>query len=324
MRALVTGGAGFIGSNLVDALLDEDHEVAVIDNLSTGRIGNLALARERGAVLHEVDILDAEAVADIAADLRPDAIFHLAAQIDVRRSVSEPAFDARVNVEGTINMLEAARRSEAARFVFVSTGGAIYGDAAVIPTPEETYPKPMSGYGQSKFCAECYCGLYARLYGLPAVTLRLGNVYGPRQDPLGEAGVVAIFCGKLLDGATARVNGDGNQTRDYIFVGDVVQALLAAQKRHVSGEINIGTGIETSVLEVLAGLRALAGPQGLPAEHGPALLGELTRSCLDVRRARQLLEWHANTSLYDGLSLTLAATRADIAAGRDERKSGDS
>jgi nucleoside-diphosphate-sugar epimerase len=188
MRALVTGGAGFIGSNLVDALLDRGDEVTVVDNLATGRIGNLDGARRRGISFHEVDITDAEGVAKVFAGARPDIVFHLAAQIDVRKSIEDPSWDAGVNVGGTINVLEAARRSGVARVVNTSTGGAIYGDVEPIPTPETVAPRPMAAYGTSKLCAETYCGWFERLYGLSAVTLRYGNVYGPRQDPLGEAG----------------------------------------------------------------------------------------------------------------------------------------
>src|SRR3954471_5557209 len=215
MRALVTGGAGFIGSNLVDALLDRGDEVAVVDDLSTGRAENLDGARRRGIAFHEADIRDAARLQDIFGGARPDIVFHLAAQIDVRKSIDDPAWDAGVNVIGTINVLESARRAGVARVVNTSTGGAIYGDVEVIPAPESTPPRPMAAYGQSKFCAEAYCGWYERLYGLSAVTLRYGNVYGPRQDPHGEAGVVAIFCGKLLAGERPVIYGDGRQTRDY-------------------------------------------------------------------------------------------------------------
>src|SRR6476661_1008886 len=243
MRTLVTGGAGFIGSNLVDALLARGDEVVVIDDLSTGRETNLDGARAKGADLIKADIREAGQIARIVAEAAPETVFHLAAQIDVRRSVSDPAADARINVEGTINVLEAARRANVARLVNTSTGGAIYGDVETIPSPESTPPAPMAGYGTSKFCAEQYCNLYARLHGLRTVTLRYGNVYGPRQDPLGEAGVIAIFCGKVMDGGRPRIYGDGRQTRDYVYVGDVVAANIAAsEKRHVRGAVNIGTG----------------------------------------------------------------------------------
>ncbi len=321
MRALVTGGAGFIGSNLVDALLDAGHEVEIFDNLVTGRRSNLDAAIERGAVLHELDIADAPAVAQQMQRFAPEAVFHLAAQIDVRKSVADPAFDARVNVEGTINLLEAARAAGARRFVFSSTGGAIYGETEVLPSPEMLEPRPEAPYGQSKFCAERYLQLHERLYGLSSVALRYGNVYGPRQDPLGEAGVVAIFCGKLLAGEAATVYGDGRQTRDYVYVGDVVRANLAAvAASEIRGEVNIGTGQEVSVLDLVAALNDLAAETGFRVEHAPARAGEVQRSCLDVTRAREVLGWMAQMELAEGLRITLEATgdaRAPIAGTND-------
>ncbi len=310
MRAIVTGGAGFIGSNLVDALLDEGAEVDVVDTLVTGRRSNLeAGALDRGARLHEVDITDAGALAALVADIAPDVIFHLAAQIDVRKSIDDPAFDATVNVVGTINVLEAARAAKVGRVVNTSTGGAIYGDASRIPTPEDEEPKPMAAYGQSKFCAERYLGWSQRLYGTSCVTLRLGNVYGPRQDPLGEAGVVAIFCGKLRSGDRPVIYGDGTQTRDYVYVGDVVRAQLAAAQAEVLGEINVGTGRESSVLDIVEAMKALE-PEAAAAFQPifeEARLGELQRSCLDVGRARETLGFTAQMSLRDGLRATLEA-----------------
>jgi UDP-glucose 4-epimerase len=314
MRALVTGGAGFIGSNLVDALLARGDEVVVIDDLSTGRESNLDGARGKGAELVHVDIRDAERIAQVVAEARPETIFHLAAQIDVRKSVSEPGWDASINVEGTANVLEAARRAGVQRVVNTSTGGAIYGDVDTIPSPESTPPAPMAGYGTSKFCAEQYCSLYARLHGLSTVTLRYGNVYGPRQDPLGEAGVIAIFCGRLMDGGRPRIYGDGRQTRDYVYVGDVVAAnLAAAGNRHVGGAVNIGTGSETSVLDLVAILRREGGRDDFEPEFAEARLGEIERSCLDVSRAREELGWEAKTSLSDGIRATLDAARVELA-----------
>jgi UDP-glucose 4-epimerase len=314
MRALVTGGAGFIGSNLVDALLERGDEVVVIDDLSTGRESNLDGARAKGAELIGADIRDAERIAQAIAEARPETIFHLAAQIDVRKSVSEPGWDASINVEGTANVLEAARRAGVQRVVNTSTGGAIYGDVDTIPSPESTPPAPMAGYGTSKFCAEQYCSLYARLHGLSTVTLRYGNVYGPRQDPLGEAGVIAIFCGRLMDGGRPRIYGDGRQTRDYVYVGDVVAAnLAAAGTRHVGGAVNIGTGSETSVLDLVAILRREGGRDDFEPEFAEARLGEIERSCLDVSRAREQLGWEAKTSLSDGIRATLDAARVELA-----------
>jgi UDP-glucose 4-epimerase len=310
MRALVTGGAGFIGSNLVDALLDQGAEVDVVDTLVTGRRSNLEGALGRGARLHEVDITDADALTALVADIAPEVVFHLAAQIDVRRSIEDPAFDAGVNVVGTINVLEAARQARVGRVVNTSTGGAIYGDAKRIPTPEDEPPLPMAAYGQSKFCAERYLGWYSRLYGQSNVTLRLGNVYGPRQDPKGEAGVIAIFCGLIREGGRPKIYGDGKQTRDYIYVGDVVRAQLAAAEAEVGGEINVGTGRETSVLDLVAVMKELVpeAAETFEPQFEPARLGEIERSCLDVTRAREVLAFEAQTSLRDGMRATLDAT----------------
>jgi UDP-glucose 4-epimerase len=313
MRALVTGGAGFIGSHLVDALLDRGDEVAVVDDLSTGKRENLAGALARGGELHEVDIRDAPALRDVVAARRPDIVFHLAAQMDVRKSIEDPAWDAGINVVGTINVLEASRLSGVRRVVNTSTGGAIYGDVDVMPTPESVPPRPMSAYGQSKFCAEAYCGWYERLYGLSSVTLRYGNVYGPRQDPHGEAGVIAIFCGKLLAGERPRIFGDGRQTRDYTYVGDIVAANLAAAAHpEAHGAYNAGTGVEASVLEVVAALREAAGVEQFEPEFAPARAGELQRSSLDVTRARAELGFSAETDLVSGLRPTLEWARAGV------------
>jgi UDP-glucose 4-epimerase len=314
MRTLVTGGAGFIGSNVVDALLARGDEVVVVDDVSTGRESNLEGARAKGAELVRADIRDGVRIAQIVGDAAPEAIFHLAAQIDVRKSVDDPGWDASINVEGTANVLEAARKAGVARFVNTSTGGAIYGDVDTIPSPESTPPAPMAGYGTSKFCAEQYCDLYARLHGLSTVTLRYGNVYGPRQDPLGEAGVIAIFCGKLMDGGRPTIYGDGRQTRDYVFVGDVVAAnLAAADKRDVGGAVNVGTGRETSVLDLVAILQQEGGREDFEPDFAEARLGEIERSCLDVTRARDELGWEARTSLNDGMRATLDAARVELA-----------
>jgi UDP-glucose 4-epimerase len=311
MRALVTGGAGFIGSNLVDALLDQGAEVDVVDTLVTGRRSNLEeSALGRGARLHEVDITDKQALTELVGDVAPDVIWHLAAQIDVRKSIEDPAFDATVNVVGTVNVLEAARVAGVGRVVNTSTGGAIYGDADVIPSPETTTPLPMAAYGQSKFCAERYLGWYGRLYQQSNVTLRLGNVYGPRQDPKGEAGVIAIFCGKLREGSTPTIYGDGKQTRDYVYVGDVVRAQLAAGQSSVTGEINVGTGRETSVLDIVEVIKELEpdAAASFEPEFAEGRLGEIERSVLDVARAREELGFVAETDLRTGMRATLDAT----------------
>jgi UDP-glucose 4-epimerase len=307
MRCLVTGGAGFIGSNLVDALLARGDEVTVVDDLSTGRRVNLEAALAAGAELAELDIRDGAALSDLAKERRPERIFHLAAQIDVRKSIEDPAFDAAINVGGTANVLEAARVSDCGRVVFISTGGAIYGEGEgqQLPLPEDAPIAPMSAYGQSKYAAEGYLALYERLYGLSGVSLRLGNVYGPRQDPLGEAGVIAIFCGRLEQGGRPTIFGDGTQTRDYIYVGDVVSAAIAAGESTVSGPINIGTGRETTVLELAEALRELGGAESFEPELAPPRTGEVQRVAIDARRAERELGWRAEVGLEDGLRLTL-------------------
>jgi UDP-glucose 4-epimerase len=304
---LVTGGAGFIGSNLVDALVARGDEVTVVDDLSSGRRVNLEGALGAGAELVELDIRDAAGLAALAREQRPEAVFHLAAQIDVRKSLEDPAFDAAVNVGGTANLLEAARAAGTRRVVFVSTGGAIYGEGEgqQLPLDEDTAIAPLSAYGQSKYAAEGYLALYERLYGLSTMALRLGNVYGPRQDPLGEAGVIAIFCGLVRSGGHPLVFGDGTQTRDYLYVGDVVAAALAAAGSSVTGPVNLGTGIETSVLELIEILGRLGDSDGFEAELAPARAGEVQRIALDAARAERELGWSAATSLEDGLRLTL-------------------
>jgi UDP-glucose 4-epimerase len=302
VRAVVTGGAGFIGSNLVDALLARGDEVTVLDDLSTGRRENLAGALASGAALREASITDPAAVASVFEEARPEAVYHLAAQIDVRRAVEDPALDATINVAGTAILLEAARRSGVARFLFACTGGAIYGDTDVVPTPEDVPRRPLSPYGTSKAAAEDYLALYERLHGLPTLSLRLANVYGPRQDPRGEAGVIAIYCGAAVDGRRAVVYGDGRQTRDFVFVGDVVAAFMAGADSDAVGHCNIATGRETTVLELAETLR-------LDTVLEPERPGEVRRSCLDPSRARELIGWEARTSLDEGLARTLEAAR---------------
>ena len=308
MRALVTGGSGFIGSNLVDALLDRGDEVTVLDDLSTGRRENLTLALNAGAELVELDIRDAEAVVGLAQRVAPEVIFHLAAQIDVRKSAADPAFDARINVEGTINVLEAARGAGGQRVVNTSTGGAIYGEGRILPAPEDHPVAPEAPYGQSKFAAEGYCDLYARLHGLSTISLRYGNVFGPRQDPLGEAGVIAIFCGRLLADERPTIFGDGRQTRDYVYVGDVVEANLAAAESEFAGPVNIGRGEPVSVLDLVAALGRLAG-RDLDPELAPRRPGELQDIHLDTSRARVELNWKARVGLEEGLERTLGSLR---------------
>jgi UDP-glucose 4-epimerase len=239
---------------------------------------------------------------------RPEVVFHLAAQIDVRKSATDPAADARINVEGTINVLEAARAAGVRRFVNTSTGGAVYGEGRIVPAPEEHPVAPEAPYGQSKFAAEGYCELFRRLHGLSTVSLRYGNVYGPRQDPLGEAGVIAIFCGRLIAGERPIVFGDGLQTRDYVHVDDVITANLAAVDSDSPGPYNVGTGVETTVLELVDALAPHASAPFEP-DHQPARPGEVRRIALDCTRAREELGWEAMVGLEDGLTQTLESVR---------------
>jgi UDP-glucose 4-epimerase len=294
LRAIVTGGAGFIGSHVVGALRDRGDDVLVLDDLSSGRRENVP-----GAQLEVVDIRE-------PLDDRfegAEVCFHLAAQVDVRVAVARPDHDAQTNVLGTINVLEAARR-HGTQIVFASTGGAIYGECDG-PAPEDAPRRPFSPYGVSKLAAEEYLAAYNRLYGTSHVSLRYGNVYGPRQDPHGEAGVVAIFFGRLAEGERARIFGDGSQTRDYVYAGDVARATLAAVGKE-GGVFNVGTGIETSVLELYELCRRVAGSE-LDAEHADARLGEVQRSVLDVSRAERELGWRPEIGFEDGLRRTWEA-----------------
>jgi UDP-glucose 4-epimerase len=296
VRAVVTGGAGFIGSNVVDALLERGDEVHVLDDLSRGKRENVA----DGVQLHEGDIR--RDAASVFAEVRPDVCFHLAAQIDVRVSVERPELDADVNVVGTLQVLEAARE-HGTKLVFSSTGGAIYGECEG-PAPEDHPRVPLAPYGVSKLAAEEYIAAYNRLYGSTHVSLRYGNVYGPRQDPHGEAGVVAIFMNALRDGRTPHIYGDGSQTRDYVFVGDVVAATVAAAE-HGGGVFNVGTGVETSVLDLYERIQRAAEIER-PAEHAEPRAGELQRSVLDPSLAERELGWKPERSLDEGLAATWA------------------
>jgi UDP-glucose 4-epimerase len=309
MRVLITGGAGFIGSHLTDALLARDDEVSVVDDLSAGRESRL----DERAVLHKLSITDAGPLAEIVSRERPELICHLAAQIDVRASVALPANDAQTNVVGTVNVLEAARAADV-RVLMCSTGGALYGKDAPIPSMEDVLPLPESPYGVAKYCAEQYLDLYNRLHGTRHSVLRLANVYGPRQDPTGESGVIPIFCSRLLAGQQPVIYGDGSQTRDYVYVGDAVAAFLAAADRGRPGSWNIGTGTEVSVLDLAAMIGAAAG-RGAEPQFAPSRPGELQRSALAVQRAARDLGWQARTALADGV----AAVYRWIEAGAPER-----
>jgi UDP-glucose 4-epimerase len=299
MHVLVTGGAGFIGSHIVDQVIAAGHKVTIVDNLVTGR---RALAHPQAA-LHVIDIRD-PGLGAIFEDFRPEVVVHAAAQVSVSRSVADPMTDAAVNVLGTIALLEHCRRTNVRRIVYVSTGGAAYGDTDIVPTPETHPARPISPYGISKVTAERYVDLWRDLTGGEAIVLRLANVYGPRQNAEGEAGVVAIFTERARRGQACIVNGDGEQTRDFVFVTDVAEAVLRAVERPRVGDVvNIATGRETSVNQLVAELRSAMG-EALVVEHGPSRPGEQRRSVLDARRAAQELGWVATTSLLEGLRLT--------------------
>lgn len=316
VKTLITGGAGFIGSHLADGLLARGDDVTVFDNLSSGNKKNLEGALEHGAKLMVGDINDGAEVGQAVAEAKPEIVFHLAAQGEVRRSIEDPAFDATANVVGMVNMLEAAWQAGARRIVFASSGGAIYGEGSDIPLPaDESAPlAPLCPYGQSKLAGEGYLGLYRRMYGLSSVALRFANVYGPRQNPKGEAGAVAIFGELLLEGKRPVVFGDGTQTRDFVYIDDLIEAILAASVAELEGPVNLGTGVETSLLELLETLAAagtaLNGdrPEG---SFGPvfneARQGEVKRIAVNPARAAEVLGWTASTPLEDGLVSTLRA-----------------
>jgi UDP-glucose 4-epimerase len=295
MRAIVTGGAGFIGSHVAEALVGRGDDVHVLDDLSKGRRENVPA----GATLHAADIRRPDEVFDA---MRPELVLHLAAQADVRTSVERPDYDADVNVLGTLRILEAARRHHA-QVVFASTGGAIYGECTG-PAPETAERRPLAPYGASKLCGEEYLATWNRLYGTNHVSLRFGNVYGPRQEPHGEAGVVAIFLGLLRTGGTPKIYGDGLQTRDYVYVADAVAAVLAAAG-HDGGVFNVGTGVETSVLELYDAIQRACGVEREPS-FVEARLGEVQRSVLDVSHAARELGWRPETALAEGLAKTWA------------------
>lgn len=311
MRILVTGGAGFIGSHTVDALIAaQAHEVAVVDDLSAGKRDQV----NRAARFHHADVRDAAAVERIMAQERPEVMLHFAAQMDVRRSVADPAFDAEVNLVGFLNLMEAGRRHGLRRVVFASTGGAIYGEQDAFPADESHPCRPLSPYGVAKFSTESYLFFYRAQYGIEYAAMRYANVYGPRQDPHGEAGVVAIFCGRLLAAQPVTIFGDGEQTRDYVFVGDVVRANVAAVAAAVSGAINVGTGVETSVNQLYRTLATVAG-SGRPPGYAPARPGEQKRSVIAAGRAERELGWRPEVTLEEGLRRTYSFFQERSAKG---------
>ncbi len=312
-HVLVTGGSGFIGSTLVDRLLEEQHEVTVVDDLSTGSLDNLRQARDRAGDRLDVVQLDiaVDGLEDVVARSRPAVVAHLAAQADVRRSVADPVRDAMVNLVGTVRLLEACRRHDVGKVVFATSGGTIYGEPAAdeLPVPETYDGHPVSPYGASKRSVEEYLHTYAALYGLRWTALALANVYGPRQSPEGEAGVVSIVGGRMLAGAPVVIYGDGEQTRDFVHVDDVVDAFVRAMAAGDGLRCNVGTGEQTSVNELFAELAGLVGYDREP-EYAPARAGELQRAALDVSRAAAELGWKPRTSLREGLANTLEWLRS--------------
>lgn len=303
-KAIVTGGAGFIGANLVDRLVDDGVSVLVVDDLSTGTVSRLSNARRRGEVtFHQMDVR-AHELSALFSGFLPDVVFHLAAQIDVRSSVVNPMNDADINVTGTVNVLDAAQRAGVARVVFSSSGGATFGDTEKIPTPESVRRRPDSPYGVSKLVVDSYLDYFRRVQSLDYVSLGFANVYGPGQDPAGEAGVVAIFIGDLLAGRTPTIYGDGQQTRDFVFVEDVTDACVRAAVQGGNRYLNVGTGEETSILDLYRRLAALTGSKQQPT-FAPVRPGEQRRSCLDPAAAQRHLGWEAWTPLDEGLRRTV-------------------
>ncbi len=304
MRILVTGGAGFIGSHLVDRLIQEGHHVVVVDNLSTGKKINL----HKEAIFYKMDILSSR-LERVFHKEKPEVVVHYAAQIDVRKAVADPAADAQINIIGLIRLLERAVAHGTRRVVFASSGGAIYGDQEVFPAPEGHPTRPLSPYGISKLSSEHYLYYYHKVCGLDYSALRYGNVYGPRQDPFGEAGVVAIFCNKLLKGEPLIINGNGMQTRDYVYVEDVVEANMAVINGNINDTFNVGTGMETSVNALFHHLLEITGSY-VKEIHGPEKKGEALRSSIDFKKIQKALDWEPKVPLLEGLTKTFEYFRA--------------
>lgn len=305
-RILVTGGAGFIGSHVVDALIAEGHQTLVVDDLSSGSKNNLNSASE-----FEEVCLTSPALIKVISTFKPETVFHFAAQMNVRASVSDPSFDSRVNVSGLVNLIAGSCEAGAQKLIFASTGGAIYGEQVSFPADESHQILPESPYGISKRCGELYLDYFARKQGVSATSMRFGNVYGPRQNSKGEAGVVAIFCDRILAGEKLKVNGDGHQTRDYVFVGDVVSACIKVfQSLSGSQVYNVGTGKETSVLDIVSSLKLAAESQNIAftgVEHGPALPGEQRRSVISAAKLESEFNWKPTVALKEGISRTLVS-----------------
>lgn len=298
-KALVTGGAGFIGSHLVDMLIEKGYKVSVIDNLSSGKRKNL----NPKAKFYKIDICDPK-ISSVFKKEKPDFVFHLAAHIEARESVKDPVSDAKINILGSINVLENCRKFKVKKIIFSSSGGEVYGDAKIIPTSEDYPPKPLSPYGAGKFAVEKYLDVYQALYNISYVALRFGNVYGPRQNPHGEAGVVAIFTGKMLNKEKPFIHGDGKQSKDYIFIEDVVSAAILALKSDIAGPVNLGTGKESSVLEIFNKIKKLTG-SGIEAVHVPLPSCSFKRGCLSIKKAKRVLGWEPKYDLDKGLIKTV-------------------
>ncbi|HEY3418300.1 MAG TPA: NAD-dependent epimerase/dehydratase family protein [Armatimonadota bacterium] len=305
MRILVTGGAGFIASNVADAFINEGHEVAIVDNLSTGLAENL----NPKARFYQVDMRDAEALGKVFAEFQPEAIDHHAAQIDVRKSTDDPVFDAQTNILGSLNLLRLAVKQGVRKIVYASTGGAIYGEPAYLPADEQHPVRPLCEYGISKHTVEHYLYTYGVNFDLHYTVLRYGNVYGPRQNPHGEAGVIAIFTGRMLAGSPVTIFGSGDAVRDYVFVGDVVRANMQALTRADRDIVNIGTGVGTSVNE-LARLLAEATEYPLTPTHAPERLGEVQTIYLNVAHAAEVLDWRPEVNIADGIRRTVEYQKA--------------
>ncbi|MBC7333573.1 MAG: NAD-dependent epimerase/dehydratase family protein [Actinobacteria bacterium] len=299
MKILVTGGAGFIGSNVVDRLILEGYNVVVVDNLSSGKRENV----DSKAKFYEADIRDSR-ISEIFETEKPEIVIHNAAQISVRDSVKDPIYDAEVNIIGSLNILELCKRAGVKKVIFASSGGTVYGEQKIFPASEDHPLSPISPYGVAKLAVEKYLYYYYFNYGLKYVSLRYANVYGPRQDPHGEAGVVAIFCSRLVEGKNPVINGDGKQTRDYVYVSDVVEANINAIECDFVGELNIGTGKETDVVELFYMLKEISGKNDVEEVHGPPMEGEQRRSCLDYEKAKLVLGWEPIVKLEEGLKLT--------------------
>ncbi|MFQ5902356.1 MAG: NAD-dependent epimerase/dehydratase family protein [Candidatus Binatia bacterium] len=303
MKVAVTGGAGFIGSHIVDAYIGQGHQVVVIDDLSTGDRQNL----NPKAVFHSLDILD-PALPELLSEISPDVLSHHAAQMDLRRSVADPLFDARINILGLVHLLESCKNLGIKKVIYASSGGTVYGKQELFPAPEDHSTRPLSPYGVSKLTGEYYLAYYQEAFGIPYVALRYANVYGPRQSAEGEAGVIAIFIRQLSKGNSPTINGDGKQTRDYVYIEDVVTANLLVLESSYTGALNIGTGCETDVLTLFSLLCDKMGSNTV-ALHGPPKVGEQRRSSLDISRAREVLGWSPRISLSAGLDKTIVGYR---------------